>query len=230
MLAVAAIVTAGGLVTAVADPSLARPDGLVTAPTASSHALAYLTGKVVVRRFGPDGQLVSRQVHHLGGLHGSTLGPIPEATLPPQDTAGVNESGTDRAGPESGGTAREDYSITGHSTLGKTLWTFDSWSKWSWDHRQCPCTMNEIDHGVIGTSDDSAWSYDGTVDSGTGNGYLGGGGGPHTAYQHDAEGQFTGPSVLPRNGRKRLLDVHRRPSILEQDNNDGTIDWWKLCC
>lgn len=213
-----------GLGVAAAGPAGAHPARAEVARLSSSaeasrsHRLSYVTARMVIRRYDRHGKVISEKVHHLGRVGGRG---------PRRDCAPAC-SGTERVGPTSGGTARADIVYTGRGTLGEKLWTFDSWSKWSWDHLSCPCTMNEIDHGAFGVAIDSHWDYDGIVASGVYDSYKAGSGGPHTAYEHDTEGQFSGPSLTKL--APSILTVHRRPFIFETDNNNGTMDWTKVCC
>jgi hypothetical protein len=109
----------------------------------------------------------------------------------------------------------------GYSTLGADLWKWDVWTYWSWNHRYCPCTVNEIDHGHYGRSLDQFWTFNQTVSTNVH--YIDGSGGPHTAYHNGAVGEFAGPFV---DG----FTVYRRPHNVLNSYNDGTFEWWKDCC
>jgi hypothetical protein len=177
---------------------------------AHPHAFAYATVRSVVRRYDGQGRLISTKVHHLGRVGSQAAART------------LVSSGGNTVGPTSQGTARDDITYTGHGTLGEKLYSWTVWTKWSWDHLSCPCTMSMLDKGTIHREFDKHWSYD-KVDA-TDNHYNAGAGGPHTSYTHDATGQFEGPGVGKR-AHRGIGTVYRRPDVVLMSNNDGTDDW-----
>jgi hypothetical protein len=128
--------------------------------------------------------------------------------------------GTIRVGPVAGGTATAAMGWTGSSTVGADQWEFTSYLKFSWDHRQCPCTMNMINKGTTWKIDDRHWRWAGVAQSD--NHYVAGSGGPHTYYHHMMVGEFDGSDLLGN-------DVTEYPRITLDAYNDGTFEFWRSC-
>jgi hypothetical protein len=182
----------------------------------SEHALASTTIKAVVRVYDARGHLLSRRVVHPGDAQLSAT-PSKDCSL----LCHANGCAASSC-PDSGGHARIDVIQKGYSTLGADLWSWDVWTKWSWNHRGCPCTVSLIDKGHVGKALDQFWAFDGVVHRNLG--YRDGSGGPHTYYHDALTGQFHGPGYLPG------YTVYRRPKNVLNSYNDGTFEWWDYCC
>jgi hypothetical protein len=209
-----AVVAAGAAALAIAwlPPAVAAPAAEPSTST-NPHAFAYATVRSVVRFYNRHGKLISTKAQDLG-----RVGSEPA-------TRTLVSSGSDTVGPTSQGTGRDDVTYTGHGTLGEKLYSWTVWTKWSWDHLSCPCTMNMLAKGTVHQEFDKHWSYD-RVES-TNNHYDSGAGGPHTSYTHDATGQFEGPGIGKRLHRG-IGTVYRRPEVLLISRNDGTDDWFQF--
>lgn len=214
------VTVVGTVVGTVAALLLASPASAMSArdkPTSQRPPwdVASVSIKNVVRTYDAHGRLVAKRVFHRADVDVAKVA-----------RRGLVDSGTNSVGPKSQGTGRDDITYTGKGSFGETLFTFDVWVKWSWNHTSCPCTMNLIDKGNIPVAYDDHWSFNQIAYSE--NHYNAGGGGPHTSYLHLVQGEFVGSSVM-RNG-KRANTIYRRPVISETANNDGTDDWYKVCC
>ena len=214
------VTTASPVVGVVAAGVLASPASAMGAhehPASSrpSWDVASVSIRNVVRTYDADGRLIAKHVFHRANVDAARV-----------SRRDVVDSGTNSVGPRSQGSGRDDITYTGKGSLGETLFTFDVWVKWSWNHLSCPCTMSLIDKGNIPVAYDSHWSFNKIAYSE--NHYNAGSGGPHTSYTHLVQGEFVGSSVA-RNGR-RANTIYRRPVISETANNDGTDDWYRACC
>jgi hypothetical protein len=177
--------------------------------------VASVSVKNVVRTYDGHGHLIAKHVFHRADVNA--------ARILRKDLV---DSGTSSVGPKAQGTGREDITYTNRGFAGEKLFTFDVWIKWSWYHVSCPCTMSLIDKGNTPVAYDDHWSFNKVAFSE--NHYNAGGGGPHTSYTHLVQGEFVGTSIA-KNG-KRVTTIYRRPVISETANNDGTDDWYKVCC
>jgi hypothetical protein len=223
VLALAGAVTATGLWTGTQAAGLVHSPGVPSSSDTSgelpqsgrvAHALGSTVSKIVLRVYDPRGHVVSKRV---------LPGGRPQQSVTPFDCSLLCHATGCAASscPDPGGSARIDVIQKGYSTLGADLWSWDVWTKWSWNHRGCPCTVSVIDKGHVGRALDQHWAFDGVIHRNQG--YRDGSGGPHTYYHDAVTGQFQGPSVL--NGT-----VYRRPDNVLNSYNNGTYEWWLYCC
>lgn len=200
--------------------------GVISTSTANAQRVTSLqqskeviNTKAVVRWYDVNGKVIAKRTFH------PSDGKFDITQVPSKRAGGCEDlicHFTGRAGPNAGGTARVDAIQTGSSTLGSKIWSWDVWSKWSWNHPTAciqKCTVTLIDKGTIGKGS-TFWAFDRVV--ATDNHYLTSCN-AHCGYHHSAKGQFHGANITNH-------DAYRRPTNTLNSYNDGTFEVWKSCC